>query len=41
MDRQLEQFYQLLSDYGLTGKTQPLNRQQKADDEEANQIFPD
>ncbi len=34
----LEQFYKLLADYGLTGKSQPLSRRQR---QEIDALFPD
>jgi hypothetical protein len=34
----MEQFYRLLSDYGLRGRSQPLTRQKQS---EINALFPD
>lgn len=36
--KRVEQFYRLLADYGLTGKTQPMNRQNQKD---INKLFPE
>jgi hypothetical protein len=36
--KRVEQFYRLLADYGLTGKTQPLNRQKRRD---IDKLFPE
>jgi hypothetical protein len=37
-EERVEQFYRLLSAYGLTGKTQPMNRGKKS---EIDKLFPD
>ncbi|HWT55599.1 MAG TPA: hypothetical protein VN031_01055 [Candidatus Microsaccharimonas sp.] len=36
--KRVEQFYKLLADYGLTGKSQPMNQRQRQD---INKLFPD
>ena len=36
--KRVEQFYKLLADYGLTGKSQPMNRRGRSN---INKLFPD
>lgn len=37
-EKRVEQFYKLLSAYGLTGRTQSMNRQKRSD---IDKLFPD